>query len=166
MPRPFPKMMRIAEPVSMLTDYALGAASLFFAALLLRTIRVRSRISVRLWSIGFIATGIAAFAGGTYHGLSSYLDASVLRALWGITMCAVGISSGFMVSGVLTSSISKKDESRKWLIRGVLVTMAGIAIQQTPMRRNLNFNHNDIYHVIQAGALYLFFRGARLLKDK
>ena len=70
-----------------------------------------------------------------------------------------------MISGVLSSSISRKDESRKWLVSGALVTLAGFAIQQAPIRPNLDFNHNDIYHIIQIGALYLFFRGARLLKD-
>jgi hypothetical protein len=43
----------------------------------------------------------------------------------------------------------------------VVVTLAGFAIQQTNIQLTDNFNHNDIYHVMQIVALYLFFRGAR-----
>ena len=70
-----------------------------------------------------------------------------------------------MVSGVLYSSIRRADESRVWLRAGLLLTLAGIAVQQTGFRSHLDFNHNDIYHIMQTGAFYLFFRGARLLED-
>ena len=56
--------------------------------------------------------------------------------------------------------------SAKWIITGVLVSFVGAAVQQTGFRQGQNFNHNDLYHVIQMVALYLFYRGGLLLKDK
>ena len=157
--------MQISEPVTMLTDYALGAAGLFFAFSLFRIIDSTNRAPVRLWGIGFAAEAIAALAGGAYHGFALHLDASAVRALWNVTTVAIGMSAGFMISGVVASSIRKGDESRVWLIRGLLLTLAGFMVQQTGFRFGLHFNHNDIFHVMQMGALYLFFKGARLLKD-
>jgi hypothetical protein len=158
--------MQITEPVTMLTDYALGVASLYFAASLRGLITFKNRVAVRLWVIGFVSGGVAAFVGGTYHGFALDLSASALRALWNITIYSIGASGAFMVSGVLASSIRKDDESRKWLVAGIVLTLAGFAIQLTGFRSHQNFNHNDAYHLIQIGALYLFFRGARLLQDR
>jgi hypothetical protein len=157
--------MQITEPVSMVTDYLLATVSLFFASRLLSTARPENRVSSGLWTIGFMAGAVAAFVGGTYHGFASYFDASLHRALWNITIFSIGTSGAFMVSGVLASSVKRSDESKKWLIRGVTVTAVGFLIQQAPIRRNLDFNHNDLYHLIQIVALYLFFKGARLLQD-
>jgi MFS family permease len=128
--------------------------------LLLRTGAPRP-ISVRLWSSGFFVSAIAAFVGGTYHGFKPALEDSSLRSLWNITIYSIGASGAFMVSGVLTSSIGRHHKSTRWLLLGVIVTLAGFAIQQTNIQLTDNFNHNDIYHVMQIGALYLFFRGAR-----
>ena len=152
--------MHFSEPVTTLTDYALAAASLCFAVLLLRT-NASKPISVRLWSIGFFVSAFAALTGGTYHGFKPALDDSVLRSLWNITIYSIGASGAFMVSGALTSSLSRHHKSTRWLLMGVVVTLAGFAIQQSSIQLTDNFNHNDIYHVIQIGALYLFFRGAR-----
>lgn len=152
--------MHFSEPVTMLTDYALGATSLCFAVLLLRT-RAPRPISVRLWSIGFFVTAAAAFIGGTYHGFKPTLDDSVLGSLWNITVYSIGASGAFMISAVLTSTISRHHESRRLLVMGVVVMLLGIAIQQSRIQLTDNFNHNDIYHAMQIGALYFFFRSAR-----
>jgi len=160
------KSMQITEPVTMLTDYALGAASLYFGGSLLRVVNFRNRLTVRLWVIGFITGAVAAFVGGTYHGFSLELSASALRALWNITIYSIGASGAFMVSGVLASSIRRDDESRAWLLGGIMLTLAGFAVQLTGVRSHQDFNHNDAYHMIQIAGLYLFFRGARLLEDR
>mgnify|MGYP001591869940 CR=1 FL=1 len=56
-------------------------------------------------------------------------------------------------------------ESARWLIGGVLVTFGAAAVQAAQIRLHEHFNHNDLYHVIQMSALYLFYRGSRLLRD-
>ena len=152
--------MHLSEPLTTLTDYALGGASLYFAIVLLRVNPPKWR-SIRLWSIGFLASAVAAFVGGTFHALKFQVADSVLNALWNITVYSIGASGAFMVSGVLVSSISRHHKSRQWLLGGVWVTLAGFLIQQSGLPL-----HNDIFHSTQIVALYLFFSGARLLEDR
>ena len=127
--------MQITEPVTMLTDYAMGAASLFFGRVLWRHIGPRNRTTVHLWVIGF-------------------------------AMCSIGFAGGCMVSGSIVSDVRTHKEGRQWLTAGILVTFAGIAVQQTGFRHGAGFNHNDVYHLIQIAALYLFFRCARVVEDR
>lgn len=157
--------MKITEPVTMLTDYALGAASLYFAIGLARGLVPKNRTCRKLWLLGFAGIAASAILGGTYHGFAAMLDASMLKALWNTTILSIGASIAFMIAGVMASSIKKSDESRRWLYRGFYVTLAGAAIQWTGFRHGSDFNHNDAFHVIQIAALYLYFRGARLLED-
>ena len=158
--------MQISEPVTTITDYLLGAAGSYFAVLLFRIIGPRNRVSGRLWSIGFMVGAFAAFAGGTYHGFALQLGDSIRRPLWNVVIYSIGASAGFMVSRVLASSVRRNVESARWLIIGVLVTLAGFVVQQSGIQPLPKFNHNDIYHVMQTGALFLFFKGARLLEDR
>jgi len=52
-----------------------------------------------------------------------------------------------------------------WILGAVLVSLAGSAIQQARLGLGPRFNHNDVYHVIQMVAIYLFYRGGALLTD-
>jgi hypothetical protein len=53
-----------------------------------------------------------------------------------------------------------------WLAGGVLVSFLAAAVQANEIAFYQHFNHNDLYHVIQMGGMYLFYRGALLLKDR
>jgi hypothetical protein len=152
--------MHFSEPLTALTDYVLGAASLYFAIALQQRKPTKSR-SVHLWSLGFFSSAAAAFIGGTFHALKFQAADSVLNMLWNLTIVSIGAGGAFMGSGVMVSSIHRRHESRPWLWGGVLVTSAGFVIQQTNMPL-----HNDIFHCTQILALYLFFSGARLLEDR
>ena len=92
------------EPVTLLTDYALGAVSAWLG---LRLVRVS-----RYWALAFLALALAAFLGGTWHGL--------LRndLLWKATLLAVGVASFGMVAGSAKKSLSES-ASR------ILVVLAG-----------------------------------------
>src|SRR2546425_5922693 len=100
--------MQITEPVTMLTDYALAAASLAFALLLSRMIGPRNRVSAWLWSAGFITSAFAALVGGTYHGFALYFDEWTLRTLWNVTVYLMGASGGLMVAGCHAAYIQKE----------------------------------------------------------
>jgi Family of unknown function (DUF6962) len=152
--------MYFSEPVTALTDYALGAASLYFAIALQQKKLPKSR-SIHLWSLGFFSSAAAAFIGGTFHALKFHVSDWVLNLLWNLTIVSIGASGAFMGSGVMVSSIHRHHKSRPWLWGGVWVTAAGSLIQQTRIPL-----HNDIFHCTQILALYLFFSGARLLEDR
>jgi hypothetical protein len=158
--------MQITEPVTMLTDFALAAASLAFAYLLYGMIGPRNRVSAWLWCAGFLTSAVAAAIGATYHGFVQYFDPGTLRLFWNIIMSTMGASAGFWIAGCHAAYIRKEDGSMKWLGAGIAVTFLGALIQQTGFRHNAGFNHNDAYHLIQILAMYLFFKGASRLRDR
>lgn len=58
------------------------------------------------------------------------------------------------------------DHGARWTLAGVLVSFAAAAIQQSKLTLHKHLNHNDLYHLIQMGASYAFYRAGRLLKDR
>jgi len=48
---------------------------------------------------------------------------------------------------------------------GVAVSLLGALVQRMRLAPDPAFNHNDLFHVIQAAGLYLYFRGGRRLVD-
>lgn len=52
-----------------------------------------------------------------------------------------------------------------WLLAGVAVSVAAAVVQQSGWAPHRSFNHNDLFHVIQAGALWLLYRGAALSRS-
>ena len=52
-----------------------------------------------------------------------------------------------------------------WIAAGVLASLAGAAIQRAGLDPSPAFNHNDLFHVVQAIGLYLYFRGGLVLAD-
>src|SRR6266566_7465148 len=47
--------MQITEPVTMLTDYALGVANLFFTVSILATLNSKNKVTALLLALGFLA---------------------------------------------------------------------------------------------------------------
>jgi hypothetical protein len=158
--------MQITEPVTMLTDFALAAASLYFAILLARILGPRNRVSAWLWCAVFIASSIAALLGGIYHGFTLHFDASTLRIIWDVIIYAIGVSTGLMIGGTHAAYIQREEETVKWFIAGGLISIAGLMVQRSGFRSHLDFNHNDFYHLIQIAGFYLLFRGACTLRDR
>ncbi len=53
-----------------------------------------------------------------------------------------------------------------WVSAGVLLAFAGAGIQRIGWSGYAGFNNNDLYHLVQIASLYLFYRGARLARDR
>ena len=53
-----------------------------------------------------------------------------------------------------------------WAAAGIAVSFAAAAVQQSGFTLHRHFNHNDLYHVISMGGLYLLYRGGLLLVDR
>src|SRR5215469_14890670 len=158
--------MQITEPVTMLTDVALGASGLAFAYLLYRAMGPWNRVSAWLWCAGFITAAVAALFGATYHGFKLYFDAGTMKAFWNVIVYSMGASAALMVAGCHAAYIRKEDGVMKWLIAGIAVTLIGAIVQFSGFRHNLDFNHNDAYHIIQIFGLYLFFKDASRLRGR
>jgi hypothetical protein len=47
-----------------------------------------------------------------------------------------------------------------WILLGVAVSVVAAVVQQSGWGPHARFNHNDLYHVIQAVAIWLLYRGA------
>ena len=62
--------------------------------------------------------------------------------------------------------ITRHAMSALWMAGGMLVSFMAAAVQVNGVALHDHFNHNHLYHVIQMGGMYLFYRGALLLKDR
>ncbi len=60
---------------------------------------------------------------------------------------------------------SRRDVASPWIIAGVAVSFAAAGIQQSGWSLHEHFNYNDIYHLVQMVALFLFYTGARALRE-
>jgi hypothetical protein len=155
--------MQITEPVTMLTDYALGAANLCFAILTYTNFNSTRRVTGLLLLLGYLGEAISGFAGGTFHGFAAEFQKASIQSLWNITMLSAGATLAFLASAVHAADVHR--ESGKWIVAGVVTAVAGLGIQATGFRSKQPFNHNDVFHIILIAAMYLFFRGAHKLRD-
>ena len=136
------------------------------------------RVTSALWLIAIEGLVVAAFAviRGTLVGSSlrapSIDTASLLAAgayavygVWvagnprfvfaiGAYAIALGVLIGFKLSAW------RPDAAARWMVYGVLVSVVAAIVQQSGWSLHRHFNHNDLYHVIQAFGLWLLYRGA------
>ena len=76
-----------------------------------------------------------------------------------ITMAAILVIQVF-------TRVRHRDPASPWIIAGIAISAVGAAVQASGYSPYALFNNNDLFHVIQAGAMYLFFRGAVLLRSE
>ena len=95
------------EPATVLTDYALGAVSIFLGIRLLET--------SKLWALAFLAVGVAALLGGTWHGFWQS------DLLWKATTLAAGVASFGMVVGSANATATGK-------LRSALIGFAAVKL--------------------------------------
>jgi uncharacterized protein DUF6962 len=207
----------MTEIATLVTDYALGALSLWWSARLRRQAKSSGQRSTFNWSFAFAALALASFGGGTYHGFSAAWSARSLAALWVLVSWAMAAASFFLLWGTALATTRgrartvwlgiallgalgfgglalasddyrlaiadygssmvaacalallawrrERSPSAPWIAAGVLVSACAAAVQQSDFGLTERFNHNDVYHVIQALGLYLLYCGARRLRD-
>ena len=89
----------------MITDYVLAAACFVLAAQLRR--RVRSGPAA-MWTLTLIATGAAAFLGGTYHGLWNTVTSLPGRIVWSATLLSIGVAGFGLGLGAAASELAPR----------------------------------------------------------
>jgi hypothetical protein len=210
--------MQITEPMTMATDYVMGAVALALAIRLFRQRESEGQMATRLWATALVMTAIAAVIGGSYHGFIEMLQPAVARWLWTLTLAATGFGSAALVAAAAVAGtggairrvllwiviaklacylvvISSRTDFivvivdyasalvgvllLAWLTRpsgltsaagfvtaGVGLSIVAALIQALHIAPHPQFNHNDLFHVVQTGALYLLYRGGLLMRDQ
>lgn len=92
--------MTIAEPSTLLTDYALAGVTGWLAWSLFR---VREGHRARsFWALAFAALALAAALGGTWHGFAPAFAPIAVILVWKATVLSVGVAS----FGMLAASVN------------------------------------------------------------
>ena len=63
----------------------------------------------------------------------------------------------------LRAWIASRSQDSMWILLGVAVSVVAAVVQQSGWAPHPHFNHNDLYHVIQAVAIWFLYRGARAI---
>jgi len=138
-------------PLWKLTVYSLGLADfLTVAAAVFAAFRGPSRRWVLRLAAGKLAVYLAWI---TFHDEFRYVIYDYLPALAAVVVFA------------FLADRRGQSRSARWIAAAALVTLAGSAVQQSGFALHRHFNHNDLYHVIQMGAAWLFYRGFGEFRD-
>jgi len=96
--------MRITEPMTMITDYAMGALALVLALRLFGDAGAGRQLSGRLWAAALLMTAVAAIVGGTYHGFIQWMPGATGRVAWKITLLATGMGSACLLAAAVVAA--------------------------------------------------------------
>lgn len=60
----------------------------------------------------------------------------------------------------------RRDPGSGAILAGVALSAVAAAAQASGFDLHPHFNHNDVYHLVQLGAMFAYYRGARRLGDR
>jgi hypothetical protein len=139
----------------------------------------------RCWRLALYATGltgaasIASVAFFTARGsvrsailivaglkLLAYFVNVTRRPEFRVAAADYGAGLAVLLAGSLYAMARWRSPGTGWLVAGVGVSLGSGLIQVRRIAPHRHFNHNDLYHVVQMVALYLFYRGGALLVDR
>jgi hypothetical protein len=112
---------------------------------------------------GNVRLAILAFAAVK---LVVYLREVGRRPVFRIAAADYGLALAILLVGAAYEMLRRDEPAMGWLIAGVLVSLVAAIVQARRLAPHRQFNHNDLYHVIQMVALYAFYRGGTLLLDR
>jgi hypothetical protein len=102
-------------------------------------------------------TRVASVAAAGAYGLYGLWAATTPR--FAVAIAAYGMALVVLVAFKVAGWREERDAAR-WIIAGVLVSAIAAVVQQGGLSLHEHFNHNDLYHVIQALGVWLLYRGA------
>jgi hypothetical protein len=130
-----------------------------------------------LWKATVLTVGVASFAmvagsaiattSGTSRNLLLALAVAklIVYSVWMLRrdeFIFVVLDTGIAFAAVAALHLWRFNG---WILAGVAVSVIAGLVQASGFDLHRHFNHNDLYHVIQIGAMVLLYRGARLLSD-
>ena len=136
--------------------------------------------SSAMWKVSAIPVGVASYLFGLAIALA-YFSARKRRAAqvvlliqFFIYVICVALSDDFriviadyasvMVAILVVCLLHLSDAPAKWILAGVAVSFIAAGAQISSIRVG-PLNHNDIYHLIELGGLYCWYRGGRKLRS-
>lgn len=87
----------------------------------------------------------------------------IRRPAFRIALVDYGLSMAAVLAVQATAWNADRAASALWIIGGIALSALAGAIQAGRLAPHPRFNHNDLYHVVQIGALWLLYRGGLLL---
>lgn len=135
-----------------ITVYAigLGSALLFAGALLVRV--------TRPWRNGLLALALIKFVAYAVWMASHDDFRFVIWAYVPDMLGALALQFWPRLEGSAQTGSG-------WIVAGIVSSFVAAAVQQMGVSLHAHFNHNDLYHVLQAGAFAMLYKGGRLMQD-
>jgi uncharacterized protein DUF6962 len=133
-----------------------------------------TQYAMGLTSVAILAAAVVAFVDGAAQrwfvgvAVAKFLGyAAVVRRRDDYAVVVVDYGTSMIAMAALATAgwVRSGAPAAPWLVAGVVVSGVAAAVQLKKVAPHPRFNHNDLYHVIQVVALYLFYRGGRLLGD-
>ena len=137
-----------------------------------------------VWKVATLAMGVASFLltaamiSSSWSGpLRRWLLAAAgvklaVYASWMLNhddflYVIVEYGSSLLIMSVLLAAKRLKGTANfdEYLGKGILVSIGAALIQQSGFRVHRHFNHNDLMHIVQMGAVWLLYQGGRRLHD-
>ena len=112
---------------------------------------------------GSIRSAILVFAG---IKLAVFIVRVARHPEFRVAAADYGAALAIVLAAAAYMAVRHRAPGMSWLIVGVLVSLVAGIVQARRLALHRQFNHNDLYHVIQMAALYAFYRGGALLVDR
>ena len=113
--------MKVGEPMTVATDYALAALALGLGWRLWRDAERRGQLAPRLLALTFLWTALGALLGGTAHGFADQLAGDRLAWLWRATTMAIGVAGLLFLAAAAVAALCGK-------ARRVLLAFAAVKL--------------------------------------
>lgn len=177
----------MAEPTTAITDFLMAGVAFALAVRLRGAWRLvfvftaiaalmggvyHSAPSIPVWKITVYSVGL-----GTLFLIVASTESRIIRmlalmefaiyAIWMIRhdeflYVIIDYGSGMIVVAILYAMRYRSmPVASRLVLASIAVSAIGAAVQASGFSLHRNFNHNDLYHVIQIVALVLLYRGAR-----
>ncbi len=134
------------------TYLVLGLANL---AILAGVVRAALRRPYQAAAVGLLVLRFAVYA----VVLLRRREVSVAVTDFALTLA-------LLLAFALYSLLASRDGAGPWLLAGILASAAGAAVQASRMDPVAGLSHNDLFHVIQMGGTWLFYRAGLRLQDR
>ena len=134
-----------------------------------------------LWKPTVLSVGVASFgmlAGSAYTTTSGNVRRALLilatlklvaYEAWMLGHDAfifvVADTASAMLAVAALHLLRLDNPATRWILGGVAVSLIAAGIQAGRLGLHEHFNHNDLYHVVQIVAMFLYYAGARRMTD-